>query len=143
MKIPSTLRLPFAAASRFRLEQILVAQLGCPWSHGWKLREMFALSGPEEDFARRMLDRRRNLWLYRTNQRHSCGDFIAIDMSSTSARRTVAIELKANEALRLGAGGVQLANLDAALDELAGVILGGQVITVQGDAEAVFLWLGR
>ena len=38
MTPPSTLRLPFAAAARFRLEQLLVTQLACSWSVGWRLR---------------------------------------------------------------------------------------------------------
>ena len=143
MRSPSTLRLPFHAAARFRLEQLIAAQLDVPWSVGWTLREMFALGGPEEDFARLLLDRRRNLWLYRCNQRHYCGDFIAIDMSAPRHRRTFALELKMNEALKIGAGGRQFAGLDDALAELAPVRGDGPVVTAQGDGQALFTWLGR
>jgi hypothetical protein len=143
MRTPSTLRLPFWAATRFRLEQILVSQLACTWSVGWKLREMFALGAPEVAFARALLERRRNLWLFRSNQRHFCGDFLAVDMSAPRDRRTYALELKAGEPLRLGIGGVQFAGLAGALAELASLIGAGPVVTAQGDAAAVMGWIGR
>jgi hypothetical protein len=143
MRTPSTLRLPFHAAARFRLEQLIAEQLDVPWSVGWTLREMFALGGPELDFARLMLDRRRKLWLYRANQRHFCGDFLAVDMSAPRDRRTYALELKMNEPIKVGAGGRQFAGLDAALAELAPVRGDGAVITVQGDGLALFEWLGQ
>jgi hypothetical protein len=143
MRIPSTLRLPFWAATRFRLEQILVSQLGCAWSVGWRLREMFALGAPETAFARELLVRRTNLWLYRSNQRHFCGDFVAVDMSSPRDRRTFALELKAGEPVRVGAGGVQLAGIAGALAELGGVIGAGPLVTARGDAAAGLRWLGR
>jgi hypothetical protein len=143
MRVPSTLRLPFWAAARFRIEQIIVSQLGCPWSFGWELREMFALGGPELDFARELLLRRRNLWLYRTNQRHFCGDFVAIDMSAPRDRRAYALELKLGAALRHDVGGVQFAGLDDAIAELAPVIGAGAVTTAQGDGDAILGWLAR
>lgn len=147
MRIPSTLRLPFHAATRFRLEQLVAEQLDVPWSVGWKLREMFLLGGPELAFARLLLERRRNLWLYRCNQRHFCGDFIAIDMSAPRHRRTYALELKMNEPVKVGAGGRQFAGLDGALAELAEVrgapASDPLVLTAQGDGGALFDWLGR
>lgn len=143
MRVPSTLRLPFHAAARFQLEQLIVTQLGCPWSEGWQLREMFALSGPELEFARALLDRRRNLWLYRSNQRHHCGDFLVVDMSAPRRRRTYALELKAGEPVKLGAGGRQFAGLAGALAELTAVTGDGVVITAQGDGDAMLGWIGR
>ncbi len=141
--VPSTLRLPFHAAARFSLEQLLVAQLDCPWSEAWILREMFALSGPELGFARVMLERRRNLWLYRTNQRRYCGDFVAIDMSAPRHRRAYALELKAGEPVRTGVGGRQFLGLPRALAELAAVIGDGVVLTAQGDGDGLLRWIGR
>jgi len=141
VRIPFTLRLPFWAAARFRLEQILISQLDCSWSDGWELREMFALTGPETEFARELLSRRRNVWLYRTNQRQFCGDFVAIDMSARRDRRTYALELKLGEALRTDVGGVQFARLPDALAELAAVTGNGPVVTVQGDAAAILRWI--
>jgi hypothetical protein len=142
VRVPSTLRLPFAAASSFRFEQILARQIDGSWAELWHLREMFALGEPEIAFARTLLDRRRNLWLYRTNQRHFCGDFLAIDMSPPRDRTTYAIELKAGEPVRLDVGGVQLAGLDAALAEVAHLRGAGAVVTARGSAEAVLAWLG-
>jgi hypothetical protein len=136
MRAPSTLRLPFWAATRFRLEAILASQ-----ALGVRLREVFALGGHELAFARALLTRRRNLWLYRTNQRHACGDFVAIDMSAPRDRRAYALELKSDEPVRLDAGGVQLAGLDAAIAELRPVIGAGDVITARGGAAAVLAWL--
>ena len=143
MRVPSTLRLPFHAATRFRLEQLIASQLDVPWSVGWKLREMFELGGPELELARVLLDRRRNLWLYRTNQRHFCGDFVAVDMSAPRHRRTYALELKSGEPVRVGVGGRQFAGLAGALAELAGVIGDGVVITAQGDGDELLRWIGR
>lgn len=141
MRTPSTLHLPSSVARRFRLEQLIAIQLGCSGSEGWRLREMFALSGPELAFARRLVDRHPDLWLYRTNQRHFCGDFVAVDMSAAQDRAACAIELKAGEPLRTGVGGVQFAGLDAALVELSGVIGDGAVTTAQGDPDALHLHL--
>lgn len=135
MRAPSTLRLPFWAATRFRLEAILASQRLCV---GW--REVFALASHELAFARALLTRRRNLWLYRTNQRHACGDFVAVDMSAAQDRRAYALELKSDEPVRLGGGGLQLANLDHALAELRPLGL-GDVITARGGAAAVLAWL--
>jgi hypothetical protein len=143
VRTPSTLRLPFSVARRFRLEQLIAHQLDLPWSEGWRLREMFALSAPELAFARELLDRRRNLWLYRTNQRHACADFIAIDMSAPTGRRACAIELKSDEPLRTGVGGLQFAGLAGALAELAAVIDGGPVVTVQGGPDQVSRYLAN
>jgi hypothetical protein len=143
MIIPSTLRLPFSAATRFRLEQLIVEQLACPWSVGRRLREMFELSGPELEFARLLLERRRNFWLYRTNQRHACGDFLVVDMSAPRDRRAYALELKSGEPVRVGVGGRQFLGLDTALAELDDVIGAGLVVTAQGDGDAMMRWIGR
>jgi len=138
MRAPTTLRLPFWAAARFRLEAILRSQsIGVEW------REVFALGGPERAFARSLLQRRRNVWLYRTNQRRACGDFVAIDMSAPRDRRAYALELKSDEPLRIGAGGVQLAGLASAIAELRPVIGDGAVITARGGGAAMLAWLGR
>lgn len=138
MRAPSTLRLPFWAATRFHLEAILASQ-----AVDRDLREVFALGAPEVAFARAMLTRRRNVWLYRTNQRHACGDFVAIDMSAPRDRRAYAIELKSDEPVRVGAGGLQLAGLDAAIAEPRPILGDGPVITARGGAAAVLAWLGR
>lgn len=141
MRTPHTLRLPFWAASRFRIEQIICTQLAGSWSHGWRLRPMFALGAPEEAFARELLARRRNVWLYRTNQRRFCGDFVAVDMSAPRDRRAYALELKAREPIRTGVGGIQFTGLPGAVEELRPVIGEGPVLTVQGDGQLMLRWL--
>jgi hypothetical protein len=141
MRIPSTLRLPFWARARFRIEQIIASQLDCSWSVGWELREMFALGGPEVAFARALLARRTNLWLFRTNQRHFCGDFLAVDMSARRDRRVHALELKMGEPLRHDVGGIQFGRLDEAIAELAPLVGAGTVTTAQGDGDAILHWL--
>jgi hypothetical protein len=143
VRVPSTLRLPFSAAASFRFEQILASQIDGSWSETWRLREMFALGEPEIAFARTLLDRRTNLWLWRTNQRHFCGDFIAVDMSPPRDRPTYALELKAGEMLRLDVGGVQMSGLGDALAEVAHLTGAGPVVTARGSADAILDWLGR
>ena len=79
---PLTLRLPFSMADRhLRLEQILTADPSRSWAQSQPLLACFALTRPEKRFARRLLERKRNVWLFRCNQRGFCGDFIAVDMS--------------------------------------------------------------
>src|SRR5262245_7364932 len=84
---------------------------------------LFAFKNDELGFARALLGRCPNLWLYRSNQRAYCGDFVAIDMSSPSPsrRRAVLIELKRGRPVRVGGGGagVQLRNADRLVKELA------------------------
>ena len=107
-KQPLTLRLPFAMFDRnHRLERILAADRTRSWAQSWPLVEAFSLSRPEKRFARQVLERKRNLWLFRCNQAAFCGDFITVDMSARHPReRTAAvIELKSGARLRLGGGG--------------------------------------
>ena len=124
-------------AERFDLERLLASDPKRTWSNGWLLREVFAMTRPEVDFARRLLRRRRNYWLYRCHQRAFCGDFIIVDMSSPWKRRSWAIELKANTPVKVGAGGVQFSRLDAALAELAEVRRAGPVLRLVGDPQSV------
>jgi len=90
------LRLPRAALARRDAVDRLAAT--------WQARKLFAFKCDELDFARALLARRTNLWLYRTSQRAFAGDFIVVDLSSPSAEaRTVhLIELKRGEPLRVG-----------------------------------------
>jgi hypothetical protein len=82
-KQPLTLRLPFAMVDRhLRLEQILAADPSRSWAQSLPLLAVFALTRPEKRFACQLLQRKRNIWLFRCNQRGFCGDFIAVDMSA-------------------------------------------------------------
>ena len=107
-------------ADRFDLERALSEQLDTSWSKIRAVLEAFALSGPEVAFARTLLRRKRNLWLYRCNQRRFCGDFVVVDMSAVPPRPIWVLELKAGEVARAGCGGWQLraaADVVATLDE--------------------------
>ena len=75
--------------------------------------QSFAFKNDEHAFARALLQRRTEIWLFRSNQRAYCGDFIAVDMSNPSPdrRRAIVIDLKRGAPLRTGGGaGVQLRN---------------------------------
>lgn len=129
-----TLRLPFWLAERYRLETVL-RRSEAPDRH----LSDFALSGPERVFARELLRSRRNLWLWRTNQRARCGDFVVVDMSEPRAERRVArvIELKTRK--RLGRGGFQTLEAERLLPELPATNL----VCVSGDVPSVRDWLSR
>ncbi|MBX3207163.1 MAG: hypothetical protein KF764_19100 [Labilithrix sp.] len=133
------LRLPRAALGR----RDVVARLAATW----QARSLFAFKCDELAFARALLARRTNLWLYRTSQRAFAGDFIAVDVSSPAAasRPISVIELKRGEPVRVGLpSSVQLRNAPAALRELAGtgvVSEGASVRAITGDAAAVLALL--
>ena len=146
MKSPFALRLPFWMASRFDLALLLSHQDGLTNSQARRWLEVFALSGPETVFARGLLARKRNLWLFRCHQRRFCGDFVVIDMSASIEARTAwVLELKQGAPLRFGVGGVQLKRAPEAVTELSDVgVLGAQPIseTVMGGGLAIQAWLG-
>ncbi len=125
---PLTLRLPASLLrTGFNLARLIAREVE-RWADGYLLLEELALSGPEREFARELLRRKPNLWLYRCNQRAACGDFLIVDMSPprSDRRRVLVLELKQGEPLRLDAGGLQLAGHLAAIEELrrAGVVDG-------------------
>lgn len=134
-----TLRLPRAALER----RDAVARL----SVTWQSRALFAFKCDELAFARALLARRTNLWLYRTSQRAFAGDFLVVDVSSPrlEARRATVIELKRGERVRHGRpSSVQLRNAPLALGELAKK----RVVTHEcsldalvGDSALVLEWL--
>lgn len=100
----------------------------------------FAFKADEHEFARALLTRRTELWLFRANQRAFCGDFLAIDMSSPcpASRRAWVIELKRNMPIRIGGGavGVQLRNAALAMQSVALADEAG-CTTVSGDAAQI------
>jgi hypothetical protein len=134
------LRLPRAALSRRDAVTRLAAT--------WQARSLFAFKCDELAFARALLERRTNLWLYRTSQRAFAGDFIVVDVSSPTLASRVAtvIELKRGEPVRVSLPtSVQLRNAPAALRELAGtgvVADGCNVRAVTGDGREVLTFLG-
>ena len=148
-KQPLTLRLPFAMADQhLRLEQVLAAGRSRSWAQSLPLVSCFALSRPEKRFAKRLLETKRNLWLFRCNQRGFCGDFIVVDMSTArpDQRFVAVIELKSRGGLTFGGGkaGVQFRRVQAAKEELAettGVVAKDTpTVLVCGGSEPVLKW---
>jgi hypothetical protein len=151
-KQPLTLRLPFAMVDRhLRLEQILAADPSRSWAQSLPLLTVFALTRPEKRFACRLMQWKRNIWLFRCNQRGFCGDFIAVDMSADlpRLRSVTVIELKVGAGLRFGGAGAgnQLQRAGAAVTELAeaeGVITKDPLVTLAcGDADKVLDWIAK
>lgn len=101
-------------------------------------RSLFAFKCDELAFARALLERRPNYWLYRTSQRAFAGDFVAVDLSSPrrEGRRVLALELKRGQRVRP----IALSNAKAVVSALAerGVVdADAEVHSVVGDANAV------
>ena len=148
---PLTLRLPFAMVDdHLRLEQILAAaDPSRSWAQNLPLLKAFSLTRPEKRFARRLLERKRNLWLFRCNQRSFCGDFIVVDMSGAlpRLRSVVVMELKSGARLRFGGSGAgnQLQRVHCAVTELAKteeVIAEDTLVTLAcGDGDDVLRWI--
>jgi hypothetical protein len=139
---PLTLPLPAWLRDRFDLPRVLAGE-------GWdcRLRERFAMRSHEQTFVKTVLARRTNLWLFRSNQRRSCGDFIAVDMSSPrrADRHARVMELKAGEPLVRGGARLQCAHYRSAVVELVerGVIdPASPVELLYGDEASVLSYLG-
>lgn len=142
---PLTLLLPPWMVDRFDLARALAETGRWSWSEGYRLLERFDLSEPERAFARTLLARRTNLWLYRCNQREACGDFVVVDLSPPDAARRPAlvVELKAGALLAFGGARLQLARAADAVAEIAagGVLAHARFEQVQGDPAAVLAHL--
>jgi hypothetical protein len=142
LRLPSWLRdsfdLGLAIANEHRLRG---RTTGVCRSHEFDMRSH------ERAFVKTLLARLSNLWLFRTNQRRSCGDFIAIDMSSSRRvnRRAYVMELKMGERLVIGGARLQCAHYGAAIDELITreiLETSSPVELLYGDATAVLTHLG-
>jgi hypothetical protein len=138
---PFLLRLPFELVDRgFDLPRVL-SETAVRWRDGFELLEEFALRAHEKEFARKLLSSKRNLWLYRANQRLSCGDFVVVDMSPPlpDDRTAFVLELKQRQRLVVNrrGGSVQLKSHEMALAELAaaGIWMPGtdNVVVLCGD----------
>ena len=81
----------------------------------------FSLRRRERAFARELLAKRTQLWLYRCDQHRFCGDFVVVDRSAAAGApmRCWAIELKSSARLRIGRLGIQLANCGEAANDVA------------------------
>ena len=149
MSEPRTLYLPFRMVDEsFSVELLLQETPGIPAGKAWRLREQFDMSSREEAFARQLLRRKRNLWLFRCHQQAYCGDFIVVDMSDPRPARRPAwvLELKARAPLKKGSGaGLQVKNAPEALAELCaqGVLTAEAPIEILlGDEDAILEYLG-
>src|SRR5689334_17783326 len=71
---------------------LLAKEEGYPLSSAALLSERYALKSEEKPFVRELLDRKRNLWVFRCDQRSFAGDFVVVDMSDPRpARRDVLV----------------------------------------------------
>jgi hypothetical protein len=145
---PLTLRLPSWLRESFDLARAIANEhRSLRRTTGACRFDRFDMRSHERAFVKTVLARRSNLWLFRTNQRRSCGDFIAIDMSSSrrADRRAYVMELKMGERLVIGGARLQCAHYVSAVDELvAREILEGTspVELLYGDGAAVLAHLG-
>lgn len=82
----------------------------------------FDLTADERQFVDGLIRRHRRFWVFRSNQRRFCGDFVVVDMSSPNPgyRPVWVIDLKHGSRLHLGGGGagIQLRNRHLAVREL-------------------------
>jgi len=109
----------------------------------------FAFKNDERRFALDLLRRRPQFWVFRSNQRAFCGDFVLVDMSCPrlDKRSALVVDLKRGAHLRAGRGvGAQLSRAARAVDEVArsssALAVGAQFGLLIGDARAVFDFLG-
>lgn len=118
---PMILHLPAHMSESFNLARQLAAE-DMSWAHGFRLLADFEMRTQEQAFAKTLLARKRNVWLFRCNQRCFCGDFVTVDMSAQSPaqRQVYVIELKMGEPLQVGVKpGTQMARWRAAVAEIA------------------------
>ena len=143
-----TLRLPSWLCESFDLARVIANEHRSLGRTAGVCRfDRFDMRSHERAFVKTVLARRSNLWLFRTNQRRSCGDFIAIDMSSSRRveRRAYVMELKMGERLVIGGARLQCARYCSAVDELvAREILehSSPVELLYGDGAVVLTHLG-
>ncbi|MBA2544330.1 MAG: hypothetical protein H0V17_32095 [Deltaproteobacteria bacterium] len=145
---PFTLRLPGWLCDSFDLARVIANEHRSRGRTTGVCRfDKFEMRSHERAFVKAVLARRSNLWLFRTNQRRSCGDFIAIDMSSSRRvdRRAYVMELKTGDPLVTGGARLQCAQYRVAVNELVARDLladGSPVELLYGDNAAVLTHLG-
>src|SRR3954468_6053913 len=109
---PLTLRLPSWLCNSVDLARVIANEHRSRGRTTGVCRfDQFEMRSHERAFVKTVLARRSNLWLFRTNQRKSCGDFIAIDMSTSRRvdRRAFVMELKTGDPLVTGGARLQCA----------------------------------
>lgn len=145
---PIALRLGFTLVDDgFHFLRHVADQLDVSSRQAREAMSVFDMSAPEKDFAKRLLRDKRNLWLYRCNQRCFCGDFAVVDMSGATPadRRVLVAELKEREPLAIGVGpGTQLARADEVVTQLVAesvIDTRAEVLLAMGDSEELLVWL--
>jgi len=145
---PLTLRLPRWLCASFDLARAIACEHRARGRTTGVCRfDQFEMRSHERAFVKTVLARRSNLWLFRTNQRRSCGDFIAIDMSPArrADRRAYVMELKTGDPLVTGGARLQCARYRTAVDELIArdvLACDSPVELLYGDGGAVLTHLG-
>ncbi|QSQ11566.1 hypothetical protein [Myxococcus landrumensis] len=128
---------------------LLAREAGYSLSTASLLSERYAMKSDEKPFVRELLGRKRNLWVFRCDQRRFAGDFVVVDMAEPrpARRQVVVLDLKMGAPLVLGGGGagVQLTHARDAVDGVAarqGVIASGMpYILATGDKDVILAWL--
>jgi hypothetical protein len=125
---------------------LLAKEEGYPLSTAALLSERYALKSDEKPFVRELLGRKRNLWVFRCDQRRFAGDFVVVDMSEPRPERrwVVVLDLKMGAPLVLGGGGagVQLTQAQLAVAGVAarqGVLSPGAPYELATGDKAVML----
>ncbi len=124
MKIPLSIKLTAKIVAR---EDTLYRHICYPShrsrSQARKIYPFFEFKNDERLFAKELLTKKQNFWLFRTNQQEFSGDFIAINMASPwiDQRKIYVIDLKQNAPLKFGGGGagIQFTNASSVLAALA------------------------
>lgn len=129
---PLLLRLPFWLVDYgFTFERLLSDDPKISWSRAWTLIPKFELSSNELRFAREILKRKRNLWLFRCHQQSFTGDFAVVDMSCPwfSRRRAYLLELKLGEEIKSGGRGAggQMVNAHLVREEFQRLEIAGDL----------------
>lgn len=138
---PIAVRIPRARLLRHRSPRHLLGAVPA------EVRPSYRMSPREVRFARELVERHANLWLYRVHQRQFAGDFAIVDMSAPcwTQRSLFVLDLKLGAPVRLGRGpaGVQLMRAPELADSLtrAGVCR-SEPILATGDGRALVPWLG-
>ncbi|NTX01386.1 MULTISPECIES: hypothetical protein [Myxococcus] len=128
---------------------LLAKEEGYPLSTASLLSERYAMKSDEKPFARELLGRKPNLWVFRCDQRRFAGDFVVVDMAEPrpARRQVVVLDLKMGAPLVLGGGGagVQLTHAQDAVEGVAarkGVIAPGTpYMLATGDKDVILAWL--
>lgn len=144
--LPRALRLPLSAVRvRDGLARLVARRLRPDRGELPRVVHAYAFKCDERAFARELLGRRTQLWIWRAHQAAACGDFVVVDLSAARTRRTVVVvDLKRGAPLRAGGPGAwQMRDAELVLDELEDVVDAcARVERLTGDADALLAHFG-